>query len=45
MTIALVRDRRGAPDPALLRKALFGWAFNPGTRNLTPPEETAAALA
>ena len=45
VTIALVRDRRGAPDPALLRKALFGWAFNPGTRNLTPPEETAAALA
>ena len=45
MTIALVRDRRGAPDPALLRRSLFGWAFNPGTRNLTPPDETAGALA
>ena len=45
VTIALVRDRRGAPDPALLRRSLFGWAFNSGTRNLTPPEETAAALA
>jgi hypothetical protein len=33
------------PDPALLRRALFGWAFNPGTRNLTPPGDTAAALA
>jgi integrase len=45
VTIALVRHRRGAPDPALLRRSLFGWAFNPGTRNLTPPDETAAALA
>ena len=45
VTIALVRDRRGAPDPALLRRSLFGCAFNSGTRNLTPPEETAAALA
>ncbi len=45
VTIALVRDRRGAPDPAVLRRSLFGWAFNPGTRNLTPPTETAAALA
>jgi integrase len=44
VTVALVRDRRGAPDPAALRKALFGWAFNPGTRDLTPPEETATAL-
>ena len=44
MTIALVRDRRGAPDPALLRRSLFAWAFNPGTRNLTPPAETASAL-
>ena len=44
MTVALVRHRRGAPDPAVLRRSLFGWAFNPGTRNLTPPAETAAAL-
>jgi site-specific recombinase XerD len=44
VTVALVRDRRGAPDPKVLRRSLFGWAFNPGTRNLTPPEETVAAL-
>jgi integrase len=45
VTIALVRDRRGAPDPAVLRRSLFSWAFNPGTRNLTPPPEAASALA
>ena len=45
VTIALIRDQRGAPDPALLRRSLFAWAFNPGTRNLTPPDETAGALA
>jgi len=45
VTIVLVRDRRGAPDPAVLRRSLFSWAFNPGTRNLTPPAETARALA
>ena len=28
----------------MLRRALFAWAFNPGTRNLTPPAETATAL-
>ena len=44
VTIALVRHRRAAPDPAVLRRSLFGWAFNPGTRNLTPPPEIAAAL-
>jgi site-specific recombinase XerD len=44
VTIALVRHRRGAPDPALLRRSLFGWSFNSGTRNLIPPDETAAAL-
>ena len=44
VTVALVSHRRGAPDPAVLRRALFAWAFNPGTRNLTPPAETASAL-
>ena len=44
ITVALVRDRRGAPDPALLRRSLFAWAFNPGTRNFTPPDEATAAL-
>ena len=42
--MALVSSRRGAPDPAVLRRALFAWAFNPGTRNLTAPAETASAL-
>jgi integrase len=32
------------PDPAVLRRALFAWAFNPGTRNLTAPAETSSAL-
>ena len=44
VTVALVRDRRGAPDPALLRRSLFAWAFNPGTRNFTPPDEAVTAL-
>ncbi len=44
ITVALVRDRRGAPDPALLRRSLFAWAFNPGTRNFTPPDEAVTAL-
>ena len=44
VTVALVSTRRGAPDPAVLRRALFAWAFNPGTRNLTAPAETSSAL-
>ena len=36
--------RRGAPEPEILRRALFAWAFNPGTRNLPPPEDLSAAL-
>ena len=28
----------------MLRRALFAWAFNPGTRNLTAPAETVSAL-
>jgi integrase len=44
VTLALTARRRGAPDPKILNRALFGWAFNPGTRNLTPPADIAAAL-
>jgi hypothetical protein len=36
ITVALVSSRRGAPDPAVLRRALFAWAFNhaaPGARS------------
>ncbi len=44
VTLALLTRRRGAPGPDVLRRALFAWAFNPGTRNLTPPGDIAAAL-
>jgi integrase len=44
VTLALLIRRRGAPDPGVLRRALFAWAFNPGTRNLTPPGDVTAAL-
>ncbi|HEX9356055.1 MAG TPA: tyrosine-type recombinase/integrase [Streptosporangiaceae bacterium] len=45
VTVALAPRRRGAPGPEVLRRALFGWAFNPGTRELDPPADTAAALS
>jgi len=44
VTIALTRREPGAPDPTVLRQALFGWAFNPATRGITPPPRIAAAL-
>ncbi|MEV5571118.1 tyrosine-type recombinase/integrase [Spirillospora sp. NPDC052269] len=45
-TAALVKDRKGAPDPAILHRALATWAFNmTRTETKTPPDEIAAALA
>src|ERR1039457_4845363 len=44
VTIALTAKERGVPEPRVLRQALFGWAFNPATRDPVPPPETAAAL-
>ena len=44
VTVALATRQRGAPEPQIVRRALFAWAFNPGTRNLTPPADIAAAL-
>ena len=44
VTVALATRRRGGPDPKTLRRALFAWAFNPGTRKLTPPAGITAAL-
>jgi integrase len=41
VTIALTAKDPGAPEPKVLRQALFAWAFNPATR---PPEKLAAAL-
>jgi hypothetical protein len=37
ITLALTTHRKGAPDPKTLSRALFKWAFNPGTRALTRP--------
>ena len=44
VTIALTAKEPGAPEPKVLRQALFGWAFNPATRDTSPPPEIAAAL-
>jgi integrase len=44
VTVALTRSERGAPEAKVLRQALFGWAFNPATRDQVPPPQTAAAL-
>jgi len=44
VTIALTAKEPGPPEPAVLRRALFGWAFNPATRGQDPPPDIAAAL-
>ena len=44
VTIALTTKEPGAPEPRVLRQALFAWAFNPATRDTDPPPEIAAAL-
>ena len=44
VTVAHTAKEPGAPDGKVLRQALFAWAFNPATRQLDPPPETAAAL-
>src|ERR1700733_4905430 len=44
VTIALSKKEPGAHDPKVLRQALFAWAFNPATRDITPPPRIAAAL-
>ena len=44
VTIALTTKEPGAPEPNVLRQALFAWAFNPATRGTDPPPEIAAAL-
>ena len=35
VTIALTAKEKGAPEPRVLRRALFAWAFNPATRERT----------
>ena len=44
VTIALTAKEPGAPERKVLRQALFAWAFNPATRDTSPPPEIAAAL-
>ncbi len=44
VTIALTAKEPGAPEGKVLRTALFGWAFNPATRDTDPPEKIADAL-
>jgi hypothetical protein len=44
VTVALTGKEPGAPEPRVLRQALFGWAFNPATRDTSPPPEISAAL-
>jgi integrase len=44
VTIALTSKEPGAPEPKVLRQALFAWAFNPATRDSDPPGKIAAAL-
>jgi hypothetical protein len=44
VTIALTTKEPGAPEPKVLRQALFSWAFNPATRDTSPPPHIAAAL-
>jgi integrase len=44
VTVALTATKRGAPEPVVLRRALFAWAFNPGARDQDPPPDITAAL-
>jgi integrase len=43
-TPALLATRRGAPNPAHLRKALYGWAFNTKLRKAGLPADLAPAI-
>jgi integrase len=43
-TMVLFTPRRGRPDDEVLRKALYGWAFNPPQRAAGVPAEVAEAL-
>jgi hypothetical protein len=44
VTVALTGKEKGAPEPRVLRRALFAWAFNPATRETDPPREITLAL-
>ncbi|MER5684454.1 hypothetical protein [Streptomyces sp. NPDC002205] len=40
----LVKSTAGKPDSALLRRALYGWAYNRNRWDEEPPEDVALAL-
>ncbi|MBC9726196.1 tyrosine-type recombinase/integrase [Streptomyces sp. TRM68367] len=44
ITPALVKTKTGMPDTALMRRALYGWAYNRNRWNETPPDDVARAL-
>lgn len=44
VTVALLASDRGAPDPAILRRALRTWAFNTPARDNAPPADTRRAI-
>ncbi|KPC61267.1 tyrosine-type recombinase/integrase [Streptomyces chattanoogensis] len=44
ITAALVKDTKGAPAPAVLRRALTGYAFNFSKHRTPPPDHLSAAL-
>ncbi len=44
ITPALVKSTAGKPDAALLRRALYGWAYNRNRWEEEPPEDVARAL-
>ena len=44
VTVALSGKEKGAPEPRVLRRSLFAWAFNPATREQEPSREIALAL-
>jgi hypothetical protein len=43
-TMVLFEPRRGRPADDVLRRALFGWAFNAGRRGTKMPEDVSDAL-
>ncbi|WP_131769425.1 tyrosine-type recombinase/integrase [Candidatus Protofrankia californiensis] len=45
VTAVLVTSDRGAPDAKVLRRALYGWAFNCSKRGTIPPDDIASALS
>ncbi|MFG2128350.1 site-specific integrase [Streptomyces sp. NPDC048751] len=44
ITPALLKTRAGMPDARLLRRALYGWAYNRNRWDETPPEDVERAL-